>query len=183
METLQSKTTLDWRNAPTQDLCTKTHSQEAEIGFQLPLLHYVSFVAASAASLLERISRGLKRLKYFTWNVTLTVFLIKSLPSIARDLQDGFSAEEDSADSTDIFFSCLHNIWIWLYEFEDAASYTVISALQEVLHLLLCTARGAVPLTSVLDPMGTYFGPLFPGHKGLILILSNGQSWRVQFRI
>lgn len=99
------KITSDWRNATTQDLCTKTHSQEAEIGFQLPLLHHVSFTAVSAASLLEGIQCRLKGLKYFAWDITVSVFLIKSAPSIGWDLQDGFSAEEDSTYSIDSSFS------------------------------------------------------------------------------
>lgn len=48
------------------------------------------------------------------------------------------------------------------------------------LHLLLCTV-GFSDISS--GPYGEIFWTSLPGHKGLILIVSNGQSWRVRLRI
>lgn len=76
--------------------------QKLAFGFYCYIMYHPS---RSLASLLEVIQCGLKGLKYFAWDVTVSVFFIKSLPSIGWDLQNGFSAETNSTYSTDSSFS------------------------------------------------------------------------------
>lgn len=67
--------------------------------------------------------------------------------------------------------------WIWRCCFIHGD----VSLSRSLPSALVHSAQGRV-CDTVLDPMGTYFGLLFPGHKGIILILSHSQSWRLQFR-
>lgn len=152
----------------------QTHSHAAEIGFQLPLLHHVSFSEISATSLLEEIQYGLKGLKYFVWDVTVSVFLIKSLPPIGWDLQHWFSAEEDSTHSSDSSFS------VYKTYGSDCVSFKMLLHAQwsqsfKKSYICSCDISSG--------PYGEIFWASLPGQNGLILTVSNSQSWRVRLRI